>query len=171
MSMKILRVGTREAVRHPQGALRASAAALKHRRALMAAVIAARQAARYGALAKQTTANPRVRAEARMAMLSLALAARQAQETGIADAVSDKRVMDQLRQAGRHSAKAVKIAKHARRRARVVRTTAFLAGAALVGCVAYGGRKMYAQPQQPSNLSPDDTADSGSPTAGGATAP
>ena len=97
--MKVLRIGTREAVRHPQGTLRVTAAALRYRRPLLAAALAARKAARYGAIAKQSAANPRVRAEALMAMLSLAAATERAQETGIVDAATDKRVMTQLGQA------------------------------------------------------------------------
>ena len=130
----------------------------------MAAVMAARQAARYGAIAKQSGANPKVRAEAQMAMLSLAVAARRAQEIGIADAAADKRVMAQLGQAQRHTAKAVRIARRPRRRARVFRAIVVLVGAGVVGSAAYGKWKPRATPQQPTDLPAQRTADLASPT-------
>ena len=49
MNTKILSFGTREAVKHPQGALRVSAAAIRYRRAILAGMGAARQASKYGA--------------------------------------------------------------------------------------------------------------------------
>ena len=137
MNTTILRFGTRAAARHPGEALRVSALAVRYRRALMAAADAA-------ATLKESTANPRVRAEARLAVSSLVLAGKRARKIGFADATSDRRVMAQLRQARRHAGRAVRTTRRARRRHRVIRATRIIAGAGALGGAAYAGWKLRA---------------------------
>jgi hypothetical protein len=167
MNRPLLRIGTREVVQHPRRSLRVSASALKHWRAILAAANAAKQASRYGATVKQSATNPRVQAEARLAVMSLVLATKRARKVGVAGTPHDKRVMAQLLQARHHAAKAARIARHPRRRERVIRTTMVLAGAGAVGGAAYAGSKLRAQPPQPLESAPANTTAPGStPTDG-----
>jgi hypothetical protein len=147
MNTKILRFGTREAVRHPRGTVRLSAAAIKYRRAILAAAQTAERARHYGATVRETAANPKVRAETRLALTSLVLAGQRARKVGIASASSDKRVLAQLRHARRHAGRAVTTARNARRRQRVIRAVTVIAGAGAVGGAAYAGWKVRAQPE------------------------
>ena len=146
MNTKIVRFGTREAVKHPGGAFRLSAAAVRYRRAILGTAAAAAQARRYAGTMKDSAANPKVRAEARLALASLVLAGQRARKVGITGASSDKRVLGQLRQAQRHAGKAVATARHARRRQRVIRAFTVIAGAGAVGGAAYAGWKTRAEP-------------------------
>lgn len=152
MNTKIVRFGTREAVKHPGGALRLSAAAVRYRRAILGTAAAAAQARRYAGTMKDSAANPRVRAEARLALASLVLAGQRARKVGITGASSDKRVLAQLRQAQRHAGKAVATARHARRRQRVIRAFTVIAGAGAVGGAAYAGWKTRAEPEPPTDV-------------------
>jgi hypothetical protein len=143
MNMKILRLGTREAVRHPGGAARL----FKYRRALMAAAGAAGHARQYGTSVRETATNPKVRAETRLAMASLILAGQRARKLGLVDATGDKRVIAQLRQAQRHAGRAVTTVQRERRRRRVVHRAVLLAGAGALSGAAYAGWKVRAQPE------------------------
>ena len=149
MYAKLLRIGTREAVRHPRVALRLSGSALKYRGAIIAAARAAERASGYGEVIRDAAASPRVRAEAQLALASLAVAGRRAQELGVADAALDNRVAGQLRQARRHAARAMALAGRARRRRRLLRRAAVVAGAGAVGGAAYAGWKLRARPERP----------------------
>lgn len=165
MNTKIVRFGTREAAKHPRGALRLSASAVRYRAALMGAVAAAAQARRYAETMKESAANPRVRAETRLALASLVLAGQRARKVGIAGASSDKRVLAQLRQARRHAGKAVTTARHARRRQRVIRRVTVLAGAGAVGGAAYAGWKARAEPEAPANVALSSPPSEATPAA------
>ena len=147
MNTTILRFGTREAVRHPRGAARMSVAAMKYRRALMAAAVAAGRAREYSASVKESVNNPKVRAEARLALISLALAGQRARKVGILEAPNDKRVLAQLLQARRHATKAATTARNARRRHRVIRRVTVIVGAGAVGGAAYASWKVRSQPE------------------------
>ena len=147
MNTTILRFGTRAAARHPGDALRVSALAVRYRRAIMAAAEAA-------ATLKESAANPRARAEARLAVSSLVLAGKRARKIGIADATSDGRVMAQLRQARRHAGRAVTTTRRARRRQRVIRATRIIAGAGALGGAAYVGWKVRAEPEPAAHRTP-----------------
>jgi hypothetical protein len=101
---------------------------------------------------RDSAANPRVRAETRLALASLVLAGQRARKVGITGASSDKRVLAQLQQARRHAGKAVATARHARRRQRVIRAFTVIAGAGAVGGAAYAGWKARAEPEPPTNV-------------------
>jgi hypothetical protein len=147
MNVKLVRLGTKEAAKHPRGAMRVSAAAIRYRRALMAAAQTAGRAREYGATVKESASNPKVRAEARLALASLVLAGQRVRTVGILDAPGDKRVMAQLLQARRHAGKAVMTARTARRRRRVMRAMTVIAGASAVGGAAYAGWKVRPHPE------------------------
>jgi hypothetical protein len=166
MSIRILRIGTREALNHPQGTLRMSAAAIRYRKAILAAMATARQASRYGTTVKESAANPKVRAEARMALLSLALAGQRARKVGIAAASRDKQVAAQLLRAQRHAAKAVSTAKRPKGRHRIIRTSVVVAGAGAAGGAAYASWKTRPQPRPPTADPPAQADATGSALAG-----
>jgi hypothetical protein len=156
MDKQIRKAGLRAARRHPWEALRISLLAVRHRRAVVMLSKATRRASRLTMTAKQAAANPKVQAEARLAVSDLARAGQRARRVGVANAYNDKQVVTQLRQASSHVSRAVAAARHPRPKRRIIRATAITAGAGALGGAAYTGWRAYSGP--PSNLREPATA-------------
>jgi hypothetical protein len=148
MNVKMIRFGTKQAVRHPRLAMRLSAMALRYRGAIATASNMSREGSRVAA-------NPKIRAETRLALLSLVRARTRAQKIGLEAASSDRRVTAELSRATRHAGKALKIARRSRRRHRAVRKTTVVVGAGALGGATYLGWKRRAQAQRPVEGPPD----------------
>ena len=92
MDKQIRKAGLRAARRHPWEVLRISLLAVRHRRAVVKLSKATRRASRLTMTAKQAAANPKVQAEARLAVSDLARAGQRARRVGVANAYNDKQV-------------------------------------------------------------------------------
>ncbi len=146
MNKQIRKAGLRAVRRHPGEVLRISLFAGRHWKAVARMVKATRRASRLSGTVKQVAANPKVTAEARLAVSGLARAGQRARRVGLANVFGDKQVATQLRQASSHASNAVAAARHPRPGHRILRATAIVAGAGALGGAAYAGWRTYSRP-------------------------
>ena len=146
MNKQIRRVGLQAVQRHPREALRVSLLAGRHRKTVAWMIKATRQASRFTVTVKHAAANPKVTAEARLAVSGLARAGQRARRLGVANVFGDKQVATELRQVSSHASNALAAARHRRPGRRIVRATAITAGAGALGGAAYIGWRAYSRP-------------------------
>ena len=147
MNKQIRRAGMRAARRNPREASRITLFGARHWQAVARATKAMRRASRVTATVRQVAANPKVTAEAKLAVSGLARAGQRARRVGIANLGNDPQVATELRQASSHASNAVAAARHPRHEKGIARATAITAGAGALGGAAYiTWRSTHARP-------------------------
>jgi hypothetical protein len=129
------------AVRHPGDALRFGIVANSDAPRRLRIAAARHEARRLAAPARRAATDPRVRAEARRATRSVSRATRRAHRVGVANALTDRCVANNLRRASRHAMRAADLAINPPRH--TLRTTALVTlGAGTMIAAAFGARRM-----------------------------
>ena len=126
--------------RHPRRVLRIAAFAGRHRKALAAG----RRVMAVGTRVREAASDTEMRGEAKSAVSAVSRAARRARDVGVAEALADQTVIDQLRRAVTHASHAAAAATSPRRRRRsIVRPAAITAGTCLLAGAIYVRGKRY----------------------------
>ncbi len=137
MNKRITRAGLRAARQNPHEASRITLFAVRHWHAAARVTKAMRRASKLTATVRQVAADPKVTAEAKLAVSGLARAGQRARRVGIANLGNDQQVATELRRASSHASNAVAAARHPRAEKRIARATAITAGAGALGGAAY----------------------------------
>jgi hypothetical protein len=146
MNELIRKGGLRMVRQHPRDVLRISLSAGRHWKGVARTIETTRRASRLTGTVKQTVANPKVQAEAKLAVSDFLRAAQRARKVGLAKALEDKQLVDQLQQASSHASKAVAVASSQRRRHFIPGATLITVGGGLLGGAVYVGWRTYLRP-------------------------
>jgi hypothetical protein len=128
--------------RHPRQLLRIVRFAARHRKA----VATGRRVIDLPARVRAAATDPEAQGEARLAVSAISRAAQRVADVGMAEALADKTVIDQLRRAAAHASNvASATASPPRRRRAISRPAAIAVGACFLAGAIYVGGRRYAR--------------------------